>query len=225
MSTPSDCARSAVAVVLCRLVACATGPPLAQLDPPAREARLASDAAAVAVYRAGLRDVVAYVDARPDLFARDRSGTPTIPPREAREAVWAAWQRFLDYLLALDTIGRAHQRFAELAPPDRERSFAIGHAAFVASVPLRPRAPRPPRPEPRPPAAAERAGARARAPEGHATPASGSGSSTWPGAPSSPPSAMVDEDTKAAAPPALAAGDRRGPRAPSGATAPGAARS
>ena len=119
-------------MVLGSLVACATAPPLARLDPPAREARLASDAAAVAVYRAGLRDVVAYVDARPDLFGRDRSGTPTIPSREAREAVWTAWQRFLDYLLALDTIGRAHQRFAELASPERERSFAIGHAAFVA---------------------------------------------------------------------------------------------
>jgi hypothetical protein len=87
----------------------------------------------VHVYRAGLRDVVAYVDARSDLFARDRASTPTLPPREAREAVWAAWQRFLDYVLALDTIGRYHQRFAELAPPDREHSFAIGHAAFVSA--------------------------------------------------------------------------------------------
>jgi Permuted papain-like amidase enzyme, YaeF/YiiX, C92 family len=114
------------------LAACATGPPPAQLDPPARAARLAGDAAAVEVYRTGLRDVVAYVDARPDLFATNRSGTPTLPSREAREAVWAAWQRFLDYVLALDTIGRAHQRFAELTPPERERSFAVGHAAFVA---------------------------------------------------------------------------------------------
>jgi hypothetical protein len=114
------------------LVACTTGPPLAQLDAPAREARLAGDAAAVQVYRAGLRDVVAYVDARPDLFARDRSPAPAVPSREAREAVWAAWQRFLDYVLALDTIGRAHQRFAELEPPARQQSFAIAHAAFVA---------------------------------------------------------------------------------------------
>jgi hypothetical protein len=119
-------------LALASLSARATRPPLAQLDPSARAARLAGDAAAVKVYRAGLRDVVAYVDARPDLFARDRSPAPTLPPREAREAVWSAWQRFLDYLLALDTIGRGHQRFAELAPPERERSFAIGHAAYVA---------------------------------------------------------------------------------------------
>ena len=121
-----------VGLFLGGLTACAAGPPLSQLDPPVREARLAGDAAAVEVYRAGLRDVVAYIDARPDLFARDHSPAPTLPSREAREAVWAAWQRFLDYLLALDTIGRGHQRFAELEPPDRERSFAIGHAAFVA---------------------------------------------------------------------------------------------
>jgi Permuted papain-like amidase enzyme, YaeF/YiiX, C92 family len=114
------------------LAACASGPPLSQLEPPAREARLASDAAAVETYRAGLREVVAYVDARPDFFARDGSAAPTLPAREAREAVWVAWQRFLDYVLALDTIGRYHQRFAELARPAREQAFAIGHAAYVA---------------------------------------------------------------------------------------------
>ena len=165
-------------LVLGGLTACAASPPLAQLDAPAREARLAGDAAAVEVYRAGLRDVVAYVDARPDLFARDRSSAPTLPSREAREAVWAAWQRFLDYLLALDTIGRAHQRFAELEPPAREQSFAIGHAAFVAQYRFALDAPRPPRPESRPPAAAERAGARARAPEGHVRARAASASST-----------------------------------------------
>jgi hypothetical protein len=119
-------------VALGSVSACAARPPLAELDPPAREARLAGDAAAVAMYRTGLRDVVVYVDARPDLFARDRAGVPTLPSREAREAVWVAWQRFLDYTLALDAIGRAHQRFAELEPPATEQSFAIGHAAFVA---------------------------------------------------------------------------------------------
>ena len=124
--------RAAVAVAVLGLVGCAASSPLGGLDPSARDARLAGDAAAVWVYRAGLRDVVAYVDARPDLFAQDRSSRPALPSREAREAVWVAWQRFLDYVLALDTIGRAHQRFAELSPPDRERSLAIGHAAFVA---------------------------------------------------------------------------------------------
>jgi len=114
------------------LAACATAPPLARLDPPARDARLASDATAVTVYRAGLRDVVAYIDTRPDLFARTRSETLTVPSREAREAVWATWQRVLDYILALDTIGRAYQRFADLPSPERERSFAVGHAAYVA---------------------------------------------------------------------------------------------
>jgi hypothetical protein len=108
------------------LAACAGTHPLARREPPGREARLAGDAAAVLVYRAGLREVVAYVDARPDLFARERAGAPTVPPRESREAVWAAWKRFLDYVLALDSIGRAHQRFAELPSPAREQAFASG---------------------------------------------------------------------------------------------------
>jgi hypothetical protein len=114
-------------------VGCAASSPLGGLDPSARDARLAGDAAAVLVYRAGLRDVVAYVDARPDVFAPNRASRPTLRSRETREAVWVTWQRLLDYLLALDMIGRAHQRFPELPPPDRERSFAIGYAAFVAS--------------------------------------------------------------------------------------------
>jgi hypothetical protein len=126
-------ARRLVALAGLSVVACAPVPPLGQLDPPAREARLASDAAAVVVYRAGLRDVVAYVDARPDLFARDPAGAPVLPSREARIAIWTAWQRFLDYTLALDSLGRAHQAFDALPSPAREQSFAIGHAAFLAT--------------------------------------------------------------------------------------------
>jgi hypothetical protein len=114
------------------LAACAGTQPLARLEPPGRETRLAGDAAAILVYRAGLREVVAYVDARPDLFARARAGAPKVPSREARQAMWAAWKRFLDYVLALDSIGRAHQGFAELPLPAREQAFTIGHAAYVA---------------------------------------------------------------------------------------------
>jgi hypothetical protein len=114
------------------LSACASTHSLAPLDSRAREVRLASDAAAVLVYRAGLRDVVAYVDARPDLFTRDPTGPPSLPSREARDAIRTAWQRFLDYTLALDSLGRAHQGFDALPSPGREQSLAIGHAAFVA---------------------------------------------------------------------------------------------
>ena len=115
------------------LAACATGPPLTQLDPPVREARLAERRGRGGGLpgrpprRRRLRRRASR-PLRPGPVRRRRR----MPSREAREAVWAAWQRFLDYLLALDTIGRAHQRFAELAPPEREQSFAIGHAAFVA---------------------------------------------------------------------------------------------
>jgi hypothetical protein len=113
------------------LAACTGTQRLGRHEPPGRETRLAGDDAGVLVYRAGLREVVAYVDARPDLFARERAAAPMVPSRESREAVWAAWKRFLDYVLALDSIGRAHQRFAELPSPAREQAFAIGHAAYV----------------------------------------------------------------------------------------------
>jgi hypothetical protein len=106
-------------------------PSLVSPDPPGRDARIAADAAAVRVYRAGLREVVAHVDARPDLF-----GPPvpaTVPPREAREAVRVAWKRFLDYVLALDAIARYHHAgFAALPPPAQAQAFAVAHGAFVA---------------------------------------------------------------------------------------------
>ena len=46
--------------------------------------------------------------------------------------MWAAWQRFLDYLLALGSTEKYHAGFYRLKPSDREDSFVIGCAAMIA---------------------------------------------------------------------------------------------
>src|SRR5262245_47728164 len=109
------------------VVICAAQAP--GLEP--RAARLDGDAAAVLQYRAGLQDVVAAVRARPDLVPPD-GASPSLPDARTRAEVRALWARFLDYLLALDAIGRYYQRFDELDGPARPLATLIGHAVFVA---------------------------------------------------------------------------------------------
>ena len=52
--------------------------------------------------------------------------------REEKEQVWAAWQRFLDYSLALRSTEQYHAGFYRLKPSYREDSFVIGCAANAA---------------------------------------------------------------------------------------------
>jgi hypothetical protein len=80
---------------------CAARPPLAQLEAPEQAARLEGDADAVLVYRAGLRSVVAFVDARPDLVPPARLTGPWLLGPADRQALRDLWARFLDCVLAL----------------------------------------------------------------------------------------------------------------------------
>jgi hypothetical protein len=104
--------------------------PAAGLEP--RAARLDGDRAAVLQYRAGLRDVVAAVRAHPDLVSAGGAVPPALPDARTRAEVRSLWARFLDYLLALDAIGRQYQRFDELHGPAQSLATLIGHAVFVA---------------------------------------------------------------------------------------------
>jgi hypothetical protein len=83
-------------------------------------------------YRAGLRDVVAAVRAQPGLAPAAGAARPSLPDATARAEVRALWARYLDYLLALDAIGRSYQRFDELAGSARARATSIAHAVFAS---------------------------------------------------------------------------------------------
>jgi len=106
--------------------------PLQKLSKTELAARLEADAKAVQVQREGLREVISYLDSRPDLFPTNRVKSTALLRREQKEAVWPAWQRFLDYTVGLNSIERYHASFARLKAPARDDSFLIGYAALLA---------------------------------------------------------------------------------------------
>lgn len=107
-------------------------PPLWQLSGQAQQERIAGDVKAVRIYRSGLRSVVAFAGSRPELFPAEKLDKARMLRRGEKEAVWAAWKSFLDYILALDVLGRYHREFFRLKGPAREESFLVGYAAFLA---------------------------------------------------------------------------------------------
>jgi hypothetical protein len=105
---------------------------LSKLDKTELAVRLETDARAVQVQHDGLRAVSTYIDSRPDLFPTAQLKVSRLLRREEKEAVWNTWQRFLDYMVGLDSIERYHASFHRLKGPAREDSFVIGYAAMLA---------------------------------------------------------------------------------------------
>lgn len=96
------------------------------------EARLRADARAIPLYRQGLQTVVAFVKSQPALCAPARGDQPGLLRRDQKEVLWNAWQRFLDYSVALRSLERYHSG-RRLLPKDlKEDSLLMGYAAFLA---------------------------------------------------------------------------------------------
>ena len=106
--------------------------PLYKLGGAELEARLASDSHQVEIERSGLHDVLTYMSNRADLFPRERSKEPRLLRREEKEIVWNTWQRFMDYLVALDSVEEYYASFHRLKGNAREDSFLLGTAAMLA---------------------------------------------------------------------------------------------
>jgi hypothetical protein len=107
---------------------------LSKLNAEERASRIAGDARDVQLHRDGLRAVLQYMDSREDLFPRSPvSGQNSrLLLREEKEAVWNTWQRFLDYLLALESLEKYHWQFARLKGAEKEESFLIQYTALLA---------------------------------------------------------------------------------------------
>lgn len=95
-------------------------------------ARLASDARAVATYRAGLARLVRLAADRPDLFPAAKLDGARALRREQREEIWGLWRAFLDYLLALDSVGTFYEDFWTLRGHSRDEAFAVRYATYLA---------------------------------------------------------------------------------------------
>lgn len=106
--------------------------PLHKVSLPERQERLAGDAKAVLVERQGLREVIAYMDAHPELFPTEKPQEPRLLRREEKKIIWETWQRTLDYMVMLDAMDRSHGGFLRLKGTDEEDSFLIGYAAMLA---------------------------------------------------------------------------------------------
>jgi hypothetical protein len=106
--------------------------PIHKLAGAELEARLPGDARAVLVQRDGLRAVISFIETRPDIFPIERPKASRLLRREEKEVVWSTWQRFLDYVVALDSVERYHAPFYRLKVAAKEDSFLIGYAAMLS---------------------------------------------------------------------------------------------
>src|SRR6185503_18346093 len=116
----------------CAVLPAAEIKPIYKLSRAELESRLEGDARAVQVQRQGLRSVISYVESRPDLFPANPPRTSHLLRREEKEIVWNTWQRFLDYIVALNAVERYHAPFYHLKGAAKEESFLIGYAAMLA---------------------------------------------------------------------------------------------
>lgn len=83
-------------------------------------------------YREGLRQVLAHVEASPELFPAQPVTETRLLNREQREAVWTTWKTLLDYLIALDGVSATHAGFWKQPRATREHSFLLANAAHAA---------------------------------------------------------------------------------------------
>jgi hypothetical protein len=107
--------------------------PIHKLKAGERVVRQQADAAAVLLHRAGLSNVMAFVDTQTELFPIAKPKEVRLLRREEKEVVWQVWQRFLDYTLVLDSTERYHGDWWRLNGDAREDSFLIRYAAMLAN--------------------------------------------------------------------------------------------
>ena len=107
--------------------------PLTKLGGDALEKRIRGDAEAVRIYRIGLARALKFADSRTDLFPEEKLTELRNLSREEKETVWNTWKAILDYTLALDSVGRYHEKFYLLKDKKQQsESFLTSYAAFLA---------------------------------------------------------------------------------------------
>lgn len=104
---------------------------LAFLTPAFGDSPLEQDLKSVQIYRDGLRGIVNFAASRHDLFPAARPVAGHVLSREQKEAIWATWQPFLDYMLALDSIRNSNRYFFKRHGAERIQSFLAYYSAFL----------------------------------------------------------------------------------------------
>lgn len=107
--------------------------PLHKLSGGERPARQQADAAAVLLHRAGLSNVIYFTGTQSEIFPATKPKEARLLRREEKEIAWQAWQRLLDYTLALDVTEQYHDNWWRLKGDAREDSFLLTYAAMLAN--------------------------------------------------------------------------------------------
>ena len=92
-----------------------------------------NDSIAVQSSRAGLADIIRFMQSRADLFPGKKIEQKRLLKRNQRMAIWQAWQAFLDHLLILDSLGQEYESIVYDQNGDfNKQAFRIGFAIFLA---------------------------------------------------------------------------------------------
>ena len=105
-----------------------------RLDDKTFAQRIANDVVAVQRYRNGLRAALRYAQSERALFPAEKLSDPSMLTVEQKDKVRQAWRGILDYVLALDSIGKYHRNFIMEDSLERKRdSVAIFRGSYIAS--------------------------------------------------------------------------------------------
>lgn len=118
--------------LLLALTAGAQPPALASLSSSEQDERLASAAATVLVYRQGLRRAASYAADHPELFPAEKLPQKRLLPADAKRDARETWRAVMEYTLALDAVGRYHDRYWKLRKARRGKALLVYAASFMA---------------------------------------------------------------------------------------------
>ena len=95
--------------------------------------RVKRDMAATLRYRRGLQNILTAMRSDRGIFPSAKMKTLRVLPRADRAVVCNTWKSSLDYVLALDSIGKFHKKFYRIKDKDlRKQAFLIRYSAFLA---------------------------------------------------------------------------------------------
>jgi len=107
--------------------------PLGEMEKSMLMDRITTDLNSIGIYRDGLRSAIEFMIPSLERLRPDNSLEANVPPREAKENVWNAWEGLLDYYLALESIRSYYGEFYRLKDKKgRANAFLVYNASFLA---------------------------------------------------------------------------------------------
>ena len=97
-------------------------------------ARLTGDIQAIGASRAGMESVIRFIDEHPDVFLAGKPDKDQLPGREQRIVARHTWERFLDHIILLDSLGAMYSEIYKDARGKKKKAepFSLSYAAFLA---------------------------------------------------------------------------------------------